>query len=129
MTVVHATRRVLVAEDQTGMRTLVHRILDMEEGIEVVAEATTGQEVLDRVAEFRPDTVVLDLGLPVVDGEAVLAGLRHEYPDMTVLVLSGQASAIVQPRLARLGADAVIEKGAAHWDQELLLHVRAAARA
>ncbi|HZU72403.1 MAG TPA: response regulator transcription factor [Acidimicrobiales bacterium] len=124
MTLGTQSRTVLVAEDQTGMRTLVHRLIDFEDGFEVVAEATTGQEVLDKAAALRPDVVVLDLGMPVVDGEVVLAQLRAMDRFMMIVVLSGQASAIIQPRLTSLGADAVIEKGAANWEADLMSHLR-----
>jgi DNA-binding NarL/FixJ family response regulator len=123
MTVSTKAKRVLVAEDQRGMRDLVHRMVDFEDGFEVVAEASTGQEVLDRAAAMHPDVVILDLGMPIVDGEVVLQRLREMDPSMKILVLSGQASAIIQPRLAQLGADAVIEKGAAHWDADLMSHL------
>jgi DNA-binding NarL/FixJ family response regulator len=117
-------RHVLIAEDQRGMRGLVHQLLDQEDDFEVVAEATTGQEVLELAASKDPDVVVLDLGLPVLDGEAVLEELRATRPGTRIVVLSGQASAIIQPRLLDHGADAVVEKGAAHWEGALVAEVR-----
>ena len=126
---VHSTaKRVLIAEDQTGMRGLVHWLVDMEEDLSVVGEATTGQEALDAAGSLRPDAVVLDLGLPVIDGEDVLPALRSQLPAARIVVLSGQASAIIQPRLRELGADAVVEKDSAApgWQAELLAQLRLA---
>lgn len=122
------TRRVLVAEDQKGMRSLVRWLVDLEDGLEVVGEATTGQEALDRAGDLRPDAIVLDLGLPDVDGEAALPRLRSELPEARIVVLSGQASALIQPRLRQLGADAVVEKDSASplWQAELVAELRSA---
>jgi DNA-binding NarL/FixJ family response regulator len=119
-----ATRRVLIGEDQRGMRGLVHQLLDDQDGIEVVAEAATGQEVLERFVSTQPDVVVLDLGMPVIDGEMVLRTLRATRPETRIVVLSGQASAIIRPRLLDEGADAVVEKGLEHWEAALVAEVR-----
>ena len=124
MTVSVERRRVVIAEDQQGMRGLVRRLLDDEEDLEVVAERTTGPEVLERVAEDDPDVLVLDLGLPDLDGEVVLERLRQSRPEVRIVVLSGQASAIVAQGLRQRGADAVIEKGVPSWESELLAAVR-----
>ena len=121
-------RRVFIAEDQRGMRHLVRWLVDLEDGLEVVGEAATGREALDRADQLRPDAIVLDLGLPDVDGEAVLPKLRSEFPDATIVVLSGQASALIQPRIRALGADAVVEKDSAspQWQANLLAELHRA---
>lgn len=121
-------KRVLIAEDQTGMRGLVRWLVDLEDDLTVAAEATTGQEALEAAVAVRPDAVVLDLGLPVIDGEDVLPALRAQLPAARIVVLSGQASAIIQPRLIELGADAVVEKDSAApgWQTELLAQLRLA---
>lgn len=117
-----ATRRVLIAEDQQGMRNLVRWLVELEDGLEVAGEATSGREAIERAQSIRPDAIVLDLGLPEVDGEVALAQLRSELPDAKIVVLSGQASALIQPRLRQLGADAVVEKDSAspQWQAQLL---------
>jgi DNA-binding NarL/FixJ family response regulator len=122
------TRRVLIAEDQQGMRNLVRWLVELEDGLEVVGEATSGQEVIDQAHSLRPDAIVLDLGLPEVDGEVALAELRSELPETKIVVLSGQASALIQPRLRELGADAVVEKDSAspQWQAQLLAELHGA---
>ncbi|HUZ44025.1 MAG TPA: response regulator transcription factor [Acidimicrobiales bacterium] len=120
------SRRVLIAEDHQGMRDLVHRLVDLEDGLEVVGVAANGQEVLDQAASLSPDAIVLDLGLPQIDGEVALRELRSKLPDAHIIVLSGQASALIQPRLLEEGADAVIEKDSAYpsWQEDLLARLR-----
>lgn len=121
-----ANKRVLIAEDHQGMRDLVRRLVDMEDGLEVVGVAATGQEVLDQATALQPDAIVLDLGLPEVDGEVALPELRAQLPRAHIIVLSGQASALIQPRLKDLGADAVIEKDSAYpsWQDDLMARLR-----
>ena len=120
--------RVLIAEDQRGMRNLVRWLVELEEGLEVAGEAATGREALDRARQLRPDAVVLDLGLPDVDGEVALPQLRSDLPSARIVVLSGQASALIQPRIKALGADAVVEKDSAspQWQAQLLAELHAA---
>ena len=108
------------------MRDLVRRLVDLEDGLEVVGTAANGQGVLDQAKALSPDAIVLDLGMPEVDGEVALRQLRAELPNAQIVVLSGQASALVQPRLMQEGADAVIEKDSAYpsWQEDLMARLR-----
>jgi two-component system chemotaxis response regulator CheB len=104
------------------MRDLVRRLVEIEPSLDVAGVASTGQEVLDLAERERPDAIVLDLGLPEVDGEVALAQLRQTLPDALIIVLSGQASALIQPRLLKAGADAVVEKDSVYppWHEDLI---------
>lgn len=126
MTEAGERRRVLIAEDQRGMRDLVRRLVELEDGLEVAGVASDGREVLEMAHTLRPDAVVLDLGLPEIDGEVALRQLRSSLPDAHIVILSGQASALIQPRLLEEGADAVIEKDSAYpsWEKDLLARLR-----
>jgi len=117
-------RRILIAEDQRGIRGLVRQLLSAEGDLDVVGEATTGREVLDLTESAEPDVVILDLGLPDIDGEVVLDRLKSSHPHVPVVILSGQASAIIEQNLRRRGAAAVIEKGVPGWENGLLAAVR-----
>jgi DNA-binding NarL/FixJ family response regulator len=83
------TIRVLVVDDQTMVREGLRMILDLQEDIEVVAEAGDGRAALRAVAEHRPDVVLMDIRMPVMDGlqatERLLGGGR---PGPRVLVLT-----------------------------------------
>jgi DNA-binding NarL/FixJ family response regulator len=116
--------RVLVAEDHAGMRALVRLLLDDEDDMIVVGEVSDGDEVVPAASDLAPDAVVLDLALPHIDGEDSLQELRAHSDDMTIVVLSGEVSALNASRLEELGADAVLEKGTRNWEDRLLAALR-----
>jgi len=102
--------RVLVAEDMTILREALVRLLSLEPDIEVVAEATTGTEIVPAALEHRPAVAVIDIGLPGLDGISAAAALRERLPECRVLILTS----ITKPGTLRtaLGAhvDAFLSK-------------------
>ena len=82
------TIRVLVADDQALFREALTTLLEVQSGIEVVGEAGNGEEAVRRGAELRPDVVLMDLRMPVLDGIAATARLTAEQPDVRVLALT-----------------------------------------
>ena len=82
------TIRVLVADDQALFREALMTLLEMQPGIEVVGEAGNGDEAVRRSAELRPDVVLMDLRMPVLDGIGATARLRVEQSDVRVLALT-----------------------------------------
>ena len=82
------TIRVLIADDQALFREALSTLLEVQPGIDVVGEAGDGEEAVRRGAELRPDVVLMDLRMPVLDGIAATARLREEQPDVRVLALT-----------------------------------------
>ena len=82
------TVRVLVADDQALFREALTTLLEVQAGIEVVGEAANGEEAVRSSAELRPDVVLMDLRMPVLDGIAATARLRAEQPAVRVLALT-----------------------------------------
>ncbi|MGA1836008.1 response regulator transcription factor [Herbiconiux sp. 11R-BC] len=102
--------RVLLADDQSLIRTAVAELVSNEPGFEVVGEAANGREALERVAELHPDVVLMDIRMPVMDGiqatEAIcadpaLAGTRiivlttFEEDENVLLALRAGASGFI----------------------------------
>lgn len=79
--------RVLLADDQELIRIGLRLFLDTQDGIEVVGEAQDGAEAVARAAELRPDVVVMDIRMPVLDGVAATARLTAPGRDHTTRVL------------------------------------------
>jgi DNA-binding NarL/FixJ family response regulator len=82
------TIRVLLADDQALFREALRTLLEVQAGIEVVGEAGDGDEAVRRSGEVRPDVVLMDLRMPVLDGIAATARLRAEQPEVRVLALT-----------------------------------------
>jgi DNA-binding NarL/FixJ family response regulator len=80
--------RVLLVDDQALFREALATLLEVRPEIEVVGEAADGAEALDRVAGLRPDVVLMDLHMPVLDGIAATRRLRVERPEVRVLALT-----------------------------------------
>lgn len=80
--------RVLIADDQTLMRDGLQTILQLEEDIEVVATAENGEEACRLVEQYRPDLVLMDIRMPVMNGIEAVKKLRVTMPDTKVLVLT-----------------------------------------
>jgi DNA-binding NarL/FixJ family response regulator len=79
--------RVLLADDQELIRIGLRLFLDTQDGIEVVGEAQDGAEAVARAAELRPDVVVMDIRMPILDGVAATARLTEPGRDHTPRVL------------------------------------------
>ena len=118
-----APARVLLVEDDAALSRAVEINLRAR-GYEVTAVAT-GRGALDAVAHEHPDLVVLDLGLPDLDGLEVLEGIRGWNP-VPVIVLSARSTSGEKVRALDLGADDYVTKP--FEMNELLARLRAAAR-
>jgi len=117
--------RVLLADDEEMIRLGVRLVLRHADGIEVVAEAANGAEAVRLGAEHRPDVVLLDVRMPVLDGLAAVAPLAALDPAPKVVMLTtfGDEENVI--RALRDGATGFLLKD--EGPQELISAVRAAA--
>ena len=79
--------KVLIVDDQHLMRAGLRKLLDIEEGIEVVAEAENGLAALQALGA-KPDVALVDARMPVMDGVELVARLNAEHPEIACLVLT-----------------------------------------
>jgi len=114
------TCRVLIADDVANMRQLVRFCLD-EDRFEIVGEAADGAEAVRLAKEAKPDAIILDLSMPVMDGLQVIEEIRKTLPHTKILVLSGFSSSTLSDEALELGADAYLEKGVAFEELEQIL--------
>ena len=80
--------RILLADDQALFREGLHTLLSVQPDFEVVGEAGNGEEAVRLAATLRPDVVLMDLQMPVLDGVAATRQLRTTYPACRVIVLT-----------------------------------------
>ncbi len=83
-----ATLRIVVADDQASVREGLVVLLDLLPDIEVVGSAANGEQALQVVGQTRPDAILLDLHMPVLDGIETTRRLTGEHPDVAVVVLT-----------------------------------------
>jgi two-component system KDP operon response regulator KdpE len=104
---------ILIVEDNELLQRILRRALE-HEGYAVL-EAASGEQLFECLEREKPDLIVLDLGLPDVDGRQVLARLKHDprTADIRVVMWSGEATESTRRGALDLGATAFVEKGPA----------------
>ncbi|MDZ4246485.1 MAG: response regulator transcription factor, partial [Dehalococcoidia bacterium] len=80
--------RVLIADDHAIVREGLRTILGAQPDIEIVGEATTGQEAIDKTVELHPDIVLMDITMPVVNGIEATRRIAEQKLDTKILVLT-----------------------------------------
>lgn len=80
--------RVLLVDDQALFREGLRTLLSIRPDLEVVGEAENGREAVERTIELRPDVVLMDLRMPVLNGVAATRQLQAERPESKVIVLT-----------------------------------------
>ena len=118
--------RVLVVDDQQIVREGLATILDMLPDVSVVGSAGDGAEALELVARRRPDVVLLDLHMPVLDGVAATRRIVAEHPSSAVLILTTFGEDDDALEALRAGARGVLTKDAGHEEISRALHQAAA---
>jgi DNA-binding NarL/FixJ family response regulator len=83
-----STLRILVADDHTLVRQGVRKILEVQPGWEVVAEAGDGRDAVRATLETQPDVVILDIAMPRLNGVEAVQQIVKRAPTVRVLVLS-----------------------------------------
>ena len=104
---------VLLADDTPEYRQLLRLILEQDGRFEVVGEARDGVEAVRLSEAERPDVVVLDLAMPVLDGLQAIPQIRSSSPRSSIIVLSGFARGFLDRQALAQGASAYVEKGEA----------------
>jgi two-component system chemotaxis response regulator CheB len=104
--------RVLIVDDASAIRRLASAALNRDPALEVVGTAADGQMALARLADLRPDVVLLDLEMPVMDGLETLVALRKTHPRLPVIMFSRHTQRGVEAtvRALTLGADDYVPK-------------------
>ncbi len=104
------TFTVMVVDDADDLRDLLCLLITRHRGWQVVATAAHGEEALARAIEFRPDLVLLDIAMPVMDGMQALPLIRDASPDSVVVMLSGYPFATAGQGALDAGAHGYLEK-------------------
>jgi two-component system response regulator NreC len=118
--------KILLADDHTLVRRGIRALLETQPDLEVVGEAATGNEALAQARALAPDVVLMDIGMPELDGLEATARIKREIPNVSVLLLTVHDDANYLFRALEVGASGYILKGADV--SELLLALQAVQR-
>lgn len=103
-------KRVLIADDSYDMRQLLCRVFEAEEGFEMCSEAVDGSDAVAKARQHRPDLIILDLSMPVMNGLAAARIIHREMPDIPIILYTLYAQAIQQSEATAAGIRRVVPK-------------------
>ena len=117
--------RVLIADDHAVVRDGLQALLAKASDVEVVGVAGNGREVIEQVQRVRPEVVVMDIGMPELDGVEATRHLREKCPESRVLILSMHLTSEHVVRALQAGARGYVLKESA--GEEVVEAIRAVA--
>src|ERR1700693_4360445 len=113
----------LSVDDHALLREGIAALVNAESDMKIVAEATNGQEPTEKFRLHRPDVTLMDLQMPALNGIEAIIGIRSEFPNARIIVLTTYAGDVQVVRALKAGARGYILKG--HVRRELLDTIRA----
>jgi DNA-binding NarL/FixJ family response regulator len=117
------TIRVLAADDHALLLQGIASLVNAEPDMALVAQAGTGREAIEQFRLHRPDITLMDLQMPGMGGLEAITGIRDEFPDARIVVLTTYSGDVQALRALRAGARGYLLKGHVHID--LLETIRA----
>jgi two-component system response regulator NreC len=108
--------KILLADDHIVMRTGLRALLERQPNLEVVGEGENGRDAINLVASVKPDVVVMDVGMPVLNGIEATKTIVTEHPNVAVVILSMHADESYVMRALKAGARGYLLKDSAPAD-------------
>lgn len=115
--------RVLLADDHTIVRQGLKCLLSKVDGITVVGEAENGHQLLQAVGKLKPDVVILDLSMPIMEGQQTAQVLRKDHPKVKILILTQHTNEEFVYNLFKMGISGYLVKKATA--EEVVTAIRA----
>ena len=117
--------RILIVDDHDALRRAIRGLLESRREFEICGEAKDGLEALEKVAELKPDVVVLNVIMPVMDGFEAARKIRAVSPQSRIVMLSSHKDQQLLEEARNVGAVCYVPKSDA--ERELIEAVEAAA--
>ena len=81
-------KRIVVADDNPLIRKMLCKLFEVEDDYDLCAEATNGQEAIDLALKYRPDLIILDMSMPVMNGMQAAQELKKIMPDVPIILFT-----------------------------------------
>ena len=117
--------KILIADDHALLRRGLATLLGFDKDITVVGDAKNGEEAVKAAIKLKPDVVVMDLSMPVMDGVEATRQIREALPDTHVLILTSYSTSVDVSRAMEAGASGAFVKDAE--DERLVDAIRTVA--
>lgn len=102
--------RIFLADDHGLLRLGLATLIDFHDDLEIVGDAENGEEAVKRVCRLKPDVVVMDLMMPVLDGVGATQRIKERLPETKVLILTSFGTSADVSRAIRAGASGALVK-------------------
>ena len=114
--------RVMCVEDHPIIRQGLSAVLASDPKMELVAEATNGEDAIEAYLEHRPDVTLMDLHLPGMTGVEAVIAIRREFPEARIVVMATEAGDAQIQRALAAGARGYMHKGMPMIDVLAIIH-------
>ena len=115
--------RILTVDDHPLLRKGIAALVNTEEDMKLVAEASNGEEAIEKFRAYRPDVTLMDIQLPGLNGIETISQIRKEFPSAHIIVLTTYSGDVQIVRAIKAGARGYLLKRQVH--RELLETIRA----
>ena len=102
--------RILVVDDHQMFRETLRQILNAQNDMEVIAEAADGRSAVKQVQKFRPDVVMMDIRMPVVNGIDATRQIKSRFPETKIIALSSHSDRNYVEKMLQAGASDYLSK-------------------
>jgi DNA-binding NarL/FixJ family response regulator len=104
------TKLVLIADDNIVVRRALRQVFQYESDFEVCGEAGNGREAIERAEQCKPDLVVMDLSMPVMNGLDAARAIKRVLPDVPVIMFSNYSDKFSEEEARSAGISAMVSK-------------------
>ena len=112
--------RIMIVDDSLHARRALKALMSQQAGMDVATEASNGREAIDTIHEQRPDIVIMDMCMPVMNGLETTRIIKKKWPQIRVVILTMYPE--YQADVLEAGADAFLLKGCPMEEVTSLIH-------
>jgi DNA-binding NarL/FixJ family response regulator len=123
MSIDHSLIRILTVDDHPLLRKGIAALVNIEDDMKLVAEASSGEEALEKFRAHQPDVTLMDIQLPGLNGIETISQIQKEFPNARIIVLTTYSGDVQVVRAIKAGARGYLLKRQVH--RELLETIRA----